>query len=250
MNEELKQKLIKEISKSGFPLELDVINKLRELELLIYPNLSFTDDTEKPHEIDAFAIMRDETREAEWPFGPTSLFLLIECKSSDKPWVFFNDDPDDDYMISGLLDRLKLVTDIDVTPIHSLLIGCNNTALRSHHYRSGVPVARTYLEAFGRDAGGDIYQAVKNIWYAMDFQKRFFNADPKRKNANKRTGIIHGVIVYEGTLVVATKDEENFELAEVPHVLLRTIDCITNKNMPFGRHRETVIDVIHKRVVA
>ncbi len=245
MNEELKQKLIKEIKKSGFPLELDVINKLRELEFLVYPNLSFTDDTDKPHEIDAFVIMGNEDRKGEWPFGPTSLFLFIECKSSDKPWVFFNDTTD--YMtLMGLVDRLKLVTDIDVSQIHSLLVGANNTTLRGHHYCSDIPVARTYLEAFGRDAGGDIYQAVKNIWYVIDFHKRFFGSNPKRKNENKRTGIIHGVIVYEGTLVAATKEGEDFELAEVPHIMLRTTDCITNKSLPFGSGRETVIDVIHK----
>ena len=63
MNEELKQKLSNEINKSGFPLELEVIEKLQDVTLNIFPNFNFADSEGRPHEIDAFAMMSDESRE-------------------------------------------------------------------------------------------------------------------------------------------------------------------------------------------
>lgn len=60
MDRELEQKLLKEIDKSGFPLELSVTEVLRDVAPLVYPNLSFVDEADKPHEIDALAFLDRE----------------------------------------------------------------------------------------------------------------------------------------------------------------------------------------------
>jgi hypothetical protein len=254
MNEELKQKLLKEINKSGFPLELNVIEKLRNAEIIVYPNLNFSDDADKPREIDAYAVISDRIDcEQEWPFGCIHLDLFVECKSSpDKPWVFFND-PGDINSMFGLVDRLEWLSDLDVKDSLPLLVSCQHTALKEHHYNSGswgsvVPVARTYCEAFGKDAGKDIYQAVTNIWHTLDFQKRWFESSRSemREMPKKRTIFMHGVIVYRGVLVAAEKVDDSFELTETPHIMLRTTDCVTDKSLPFGSQRETVIDIVHE----
>ena len=112
-----------------------------------------------------------------------------------------------------------------------------------------MPTARTYFEAFGKDAGKEIYQAVTSVWYALDFYRRFFNeSGNKRPKAPKerRTNFLHSVFVYKGTLVVADRLEDHYQLSEEPHVMLRTIDCLTNKSLPFGSDGETIIDVVRE----
>lgn len=163
--------------------------------------------------------------------------------------MFFEDSTDVVTQVSGLTDCLKGVTDVEVTESYLLLVGCNNTALSGHHYNDpNVPVARTHFEAFGKDAGKEIYQAVTSVWYALDFYRRFFkNSGGQDKPADtKRTSFLHGVVVFEGILVVASKRDKDYRLAEVPHVMLRTIDCLTNKSLPFGSNRETIVDVIRE----
>ena len=256
MNDEFKQKLLRDIGKSGFPLELSVVEKLRRSEMIVHPNLSFSDASDKPREIDAYVTLPDHDLEEEgWPFGCIHLDLFIECKtSSAKPWVFFRDD-DDTVLVAGLVGNLECVSDLKADGSLPVLAGCMNGALREHHFNTaswnGVPVARTYMEAFGHDAGKEIYQAVTNIWHALDFQRRWFLNPPAapegvREPKHKRTIFMHGVIVLRGLLVAAAKVGDGFELAEVPHVMLRTIDCVTNKSLPFGAGRETVIDVVHE----
>lgn len=249
MNEELREKLLNDINKSGFPLELSVIEKLREHQLLTYPNMSYKDLSDKTHEIDAFATMANEERESEWPFGLIGLAMFIECKSaSERPWVFFRESFDP-LALMGLVGRLACSTDIGVQDSHFMLVGCNNSSLGKHHYNDcDAPVARTYLEAFGNNAGKQIYDAITSVWYALDFHKRFFAESRSRMTEakRKRTVIVHGVIVVKGVLVVADKSGDNFDLTEVPHVMLRTTDCITSNKLPFGNDRETVIDIVRE----
>ncbi len=119
MDKELEQKLLREISKSGFPLELRVVEQLRNVAPLVFPNLSFTAENDKLHEIDALAFLDREELEDRlediWPYGLVGLNLFVECKTSkSKPWVFFKDSTDPVTLVSGLADRLKCITDIEV----------------------------------------------------------------------------------------------------------------------------------------
>ncbi|MEJ7663737.1 MAG: hypothetical protein WKG07_31485 [Hymenobacter sp.] len=90
MDESFKKKIIDEINKSGFPLEIDLVNQLREQEILTFSNISFQDSITGVHEIDIFSIIFHET--TEWDYGPSGIQLLIECKKTEKyPWLFFSE---------------------------------------------------------------------------------------------------------------------------------------------------------------
>lgn len=252
-NKELEQKLLSEINKSGFPLELSVIEQLRDAATLVFPNLSFTDENDRPHEIDALAFLdKEELEKDEWPYGPIGLNLVVECKTSkDKPWVFFEEPFDPMTLLGGLVSHLKCVTDIELKKLNLLLVGCNNSALSGHHYSEpSIPVARTYFEAFGKDAGKDIHQAVVSVWHAIDFYERFFEESGSKRlqtTKKKRTSFVHGTIVLKGKLIVASRQGDTYRLNEEPHVMLRTIDCLTNRNLPlFHFNRETIIDVVRE----
>lgn len=245
MNDELKQKILAEINKSGFSHELNIIQRLRNEELTVFPNLGYVDSEDKPHEIDAFAIINDYDEEKR--FDDVSLNLIVECKSSsDKPWVFF-DDPEDALSLLGLADRLEYVSNFETKDGYTPLTGCMNSALSGHHYNNKTtPVARTHFEAFGKDAGKEIYQGITSLWYTLDYFKRLFGKSTINQVVQKqRIDFIHPVIVLKGVLITAFRnDEGEFEVEEVPHVMIKTIDCITDKELDFRVTNEIIVDVV------
>ena len=245
MNDELKQKLLAEINKSGFSHEINIIQRLRDEDLIVYPNLGYVDSEDKPHEIDAYAIVTDFDEKKNT--DEVSLNLIVECKSSsDKPWVFF-DDPEDTLTLLGLVDRLEYVSNFETKDNYTPLAGCMNSALSCHHYNNkSTPVARTHFEAFGKDAGKEIYQGITSLWYALDYFKRLFEKSAlSHLEEKKKINFIHPVIVFKGVLVTAYRnDENNFEVEEVPHIMVRTIDCITDKELDFRVLNEIIIDVV------
>ncbi len=238
------KKLIDEIEKSGFPLELDVFERLRKLECTVYPNISYVDRKNAIREIDDIVVLSAETTQ-EWPYGCIHLDLIVECKTTKKhPWIFFPDpDPYPSHLVMGLSSNLKYYTDIDERL--GLLEGHMNTDLRNHHYNNDLPVTRTYCEAFGKDAGGSIYKAIHSIWNAMDFNMN--NLKEKVEEEHKKRSIfMQGVIILKGDIFIAHKVEDTFDIQSSLHVLLRTIDCSTDRRSPLAPWRETIIDVIRE----
>lgn len=248
MDRNIQRKLQADAKKSGFAFELDVVERLRKKECIVWPNLPFIDDSGEIHEIDALAMMPDLDDTKEWQCGYVAQNLIIECKSSvKKPWVFFKEvfDP---ISFQGLVSNLQYFSDINIKESYTILAGCMNTALREHHYNSyDIPKALTYFEAFGKDAGTNIYKAVMNVWRAISFYKKMlYEARTSSKPNKKLICFMHGIILFDGILVLAEKNDDKFEFSEVPHVMLRTINCLTDKTPPFGSDRETIIDVVRK----
>jgi hypothetical protein len=249
MNEELKHKLQVEINKSGFSHEMNVIKILRENDLLVFPNLSFIDSEDHLHEIDVFSMLEGKNYTDKWKYGNVYLNLIIECKaSSERPWVFF-EDSNDFRTIMGMVDKLFVLSNLKLQNPYALLTGCTNTDLGNHHYNDhSLPVARTYFEAFGKDSGKDIYQAITTILFTLDYyNRRFIHLIENKKTNSFITEMFHLVIVFKGIMVSAIRDGENYTVEEVPHVILRIMDCITDKsNESFRFDNEKIIDVVRE----
>lgn len=90
MSEELENKILKEIAKTGFPLELRVSELLNNMGYHIANNLFYVDlDEGKGREIDLRALKNYNFNLGSKQYYVRHL-LLIECKKSlDKPWVIF-----------------------------------------------------------------------------------------------------------------------------------------------------------------
>ena len=91
----LQSKIIASIEKSGFPLELRISNSLLERGYFVGNGLYYLDEDEgKGREIDIRALKNEKTGKFNLPSGSlvetmVRNCLLIECKKSDQPWVFF-----------------------------------------------------------------------------------------------------------------------------------------------------------------
>lgn len=244
MDKSLFPKILEEIEKSGFPLELEIVEKLRLENILTFSNISFQDNNNNIHEIDVVATIMDE--ESEWTHGPCGIRTVIECKKTDKyPWVFFEEVYNPLHNL-GLVYKLDYSTDLfGGSNFLNPLVGCMNTSLASHWFNDhDIPIARTYFEAFKKpNEPTAIYKAVTNIYHSRKYLNEWFVKSRKDNVKPGRTLINQYAIVINGPLVLATKNEASFQLREVNHLLLCCTDTQSNSsNMFIGD--EIVIDVI------
>ncbi|MEM1041495.1 MAG: hypothetical protein AAGI91_02595 [Bacteroidota bacterium] len=256
LNIELEKRIQKEIDQSGFPLELDVVADLREANYIVSPNLSFSNGERLAREIDAVAFSNEETPDG-WPFGVIGNVLAVECKRQrKKPWVFFEEGLDP-LAVLGLGTEIDILTELEYTLPYNVLAACMNSPLRGHHFNGFLPRARTYFEAFSKpNQENSIYKAVQSVWHALTFIRSWFGEQgfdrtPKASAVKRRTFLLQGVIVLDGQLLLASKEGDEFTLAESDHIILRTIDRLTREGKSaFGIGEEIVIDVVSYRGLA
>jgi hypothetical protein len=246
LDDDLKKKIIDEIVKSGFPLELEIIEKLRNHDCLTFPNISFQDSKGFTHEIDVLSILGDTTN--MWQYGPTGVHLIAECKKTDKhQWVFF--DEGFNPLSGGVASKIDYSTDFAVLnqKVFNPLDNLYSTRLASHHFENpAIRKVRTYVETFKKpNEPTSIYKAVSNIFFARKFLKDWFSSTRSQTDESGRTFLNHFVIVLDGPLLLAHKDRDTFNLEEVSHLLLLTFD--SQENIHSGLlDNEIVIDVIRK----
>ena len=246
MDSALKHKLIEEIGKSGFPLELEVIDVLRSNNYLTFSNLTFEDSLGSINELDVFSILFDE--ETEWEIGPSGIQLIIECKKTEKyPWIFFKEAYNPLHLL-GMLFKVDYSTDIiDGDSLFNPLLGYMHTELGSHHYNDrSIPVARTYFEAFKKPSEQTtIYKAVNNILKDRQFVRSWFANSISIKGSRRRTFLNHYVIVLDGPLYLANKEENNFDIEETKHLFLIVFDTLQKQQLKLLEH-ELIIEVVTK----
>lgn len=98
------RKLEKKLTKTSFPLELKCTRVLQRRNWDVMNNFIFEDPEQKKHrEIDIFAC------DAPTIFDDKScltVYIFIECKKSEYPWVFFPSSKKTDRAILGLYDMI------------------------------------------------------------------------------------------------------------------------------------------------
>ena len=90
VEKEMIKNIKKEIMKSGFPLEIFIIDICSKKNTGRMPNQRYTYEG-KLKEIDLHAFFEDTEFESKSNPQLTSSNLIIECKKSkEKPWIFFS----------------------------------------------------------------------------------------------------------------------------------------------------------------
>lgn len=249
MNEEFKKKLIDDIEKSGFPMELEIMEKLYSKGLRAHPNYRYKDNLNNLREIDAFAFFSPPISKK---YGDLGLNIVIECKKSpSKPWIFFEQirDPIDPF---GLVGEIRFQTNFPLKENVYFLTLCENTGLKFHHYNAKyprhVPIARTYYEAFSKqDQVNLIYKSIESVAYAMNYLDRSYKSNNASKTDGIGTYLNNGVIVFDGELVVANKENDTLQLSSTNHILFRTTDFVeTSSQNTLFSEEPLVIDIVKK----
>lgn len=249
MEKDFHDKIVEEINKSGFPLELEVLETLRNRRALTFSNVSFQDSHGNIHEIDMFSIVSNEDN--EWSIGPTGIQMIIECKKTEKyPWVFF-EEPYNPINALGLLFMADYSTDLKFNADSNPLVGCMNSPLSDHHYNSYlIPKSIIYFEAFKKpNEPTSIYKALNGIFHGRQYFKDWFCDSNKSSEKTLRTFLNHYVIVIDGRLLLASKGKASFEISEPEQISLQAVDTVGQQNkILFGN--QIIVDVVKKEYVS
>jgi hypothetical protein len=164
-NDAVREKIVSDIEKSGFPLELHVLNICSKKNCGRMPSLRYQHHGEL-REIDLVTFLENisEPKRGKAP-AYVATTLAIECKrSASKPWVFFSAPG---YKFDNVACFLQYTSDLDLYfSSHGLipLLGHIRDHLRTCHY-ADPQITRSvgYYEAFrDPDRPSEIYKAVES----------------------------------------------------------------------------------------
>lgn len=211
-NKGLKEKILGEIHKTGFPLELRISQVLRNNEYLVANNLYYIDrDEGKGREIDLRALknFRFEKHDIEYFVRH---YLFIECKKSiDKPWVILSSPITEyDMNVFEIDDRgfsesgkaSRIIFDEKVEEIHPFKL-CS---------RRG----RSYFEAFrSSEIGEQIFKALTTSVKAL-----IATRDTRPDDWHNDICFYYPLIVLEGKLFEAYYEHNDVCVAEAEIVIV------------------------------
>lgn len=202
---ELEEKIKRELSKSGFPLQVFCQRCLlaNGWAMSGSTHMIFGDESKK--EIDVEGYFQEDLT------GNTSIIYIIHvaCKKShDNPWVFFKELPWGHLLIQ--YENIKMKNPSEVT--------YKIKDLHFHH----VPVSSIYTMAFkGKGKTNQIYEAIMNLIssyeFLLDFRKKH---EELRQRKSKGITVAFPTILLDGKLFLATVEhDDSIKLQQKSHII-------------------------------
>lgn len=196
-----KKKIIEEIDKTGFPLELRVSKFLQDEGYYVANNLYFIDQDEgKGREVDMRALKNYEFYSGRKNYFIRHL-LLIECKkSAEKPWIIFTS-PKTFYdkrlfplQARGVKENIKWL-DYDVPAKLGEI----------HPFSKNERCGRSFFEPFssGKDRKTIYESLIKSVKAAIAMRDNKYAAAPND------VCIYYPMVIFDGKLYEAYLDEKN-----------------------------------------
>ena len=242
------ENIIEDIQKTGYPTEITAASIMQANGWSVVHNPSFWDQEEqKSREFDIQAYRRWQARSQNWTMG---VYLIAECKKSEKPWVFFTTEEKYEHGRLGSLiySRVKgtpLFTSYDQ---ESALIP-DSDLCSSHHYFQFKRQARTFYEPLkNQDKAAHsttIYTAVMSAIKATLFRW----ADTAYE---KWIGLYYPIIILAGDLFDARIGPgKTVSITKTDHVQLsfHYMQPDPRINSKLSR-RQFTVDVIHEDYLA
>lgn len=223
--DQLTQKIINDIEKSGFPLELHVLNACSTKNCGRMPSLRYEFRNEL-REIDLVAFFESIEQERKAGHAPYHLAttLIIECKKSlSKPWVFFSAPG---YKFANVACFLKYSSDFDIylssEGFIPLLAQLHNRLSASHYTDPKIPRSVGYYEAFrDTDRPSDIYKALESTLNYLRYIKQL--RDSRRERFGVFSDFFLPVVVLDGLLFEAYLDGSEIKVQPRSHLQVRTM---------------------------
>ncbi|MBB6632617.1 hypothetical protein [Cohnella thailandensis] len=211
MTEDLKDNILKELLKTGYPFELQVSNFFSKNSWSLDHNSYFIDkDENKGREIDLIAgIHRKNSGEKH--YIELNWKLLIEIKqSNDKPWVVFSTRPSS---FEKMLAFPKIKNYSGFSAPYNKIHGIFN----SFGTKLGTRIGRSYYEAMaGNNKRDDIYKALSGVVKATSFVAE---SREKDLSSDRLFYYYEPIIIFNGKLFEAyLNDEEAIEVTQVDYM--------------------------------
>jgi hypothetical protein len=215
MADDLKTKIVEEIKKTGFPLELRTAEYLRANGYYVAHSVYFIDkDENKGREIDIRALRNVFFKRQRIEHGVRHV-LTIECKKSlSRPWVFFCSEPvsyDQDVADVQVRGHVGSWIQGSIKQYHSFQ--------RGHPWFSRDIRGRAFFEAFsgGNEANATIVKALLGTVKAL-LAIRDSGFGSHRSERQPNIGFYYPIVVLDGDLFAATLRGSNLHVEPIDSV--------------------------------
>ncbi|MBA4240101.1 MAG: hypothetical protein C0448_05215 [Sphingobacteriaceae bacterium] len=229
MDEELKKKIITDITKTGFPSELKVASILRQSQWTCEQNSTYSDfETDRSREIDLKARKYFNRKDEKFS---CAINLVIEVKKSSRPWVFFTIPNSKNYFEFkgpgyGIIHSRKNITYTDLR---------GEDLMHDFPRNSTNIIGTNFYEAFkSPDEPSKIYEAlmssIKASFYEVYQANGLLSENKsipttndsliqKNESNHRHIEIYVPVVVIDGVLCISNlTEEQNIELEEALYV--------------------------------
>lgn len=221
--EDMINKIREEIEKSGFPLELYVLDICSKKNTGRMPNVRYTYKGNL-REIDLYAFFEEinlNPKRGE-NLQYTSTSMIIACKKSKgKPWVFFSSEM---HKNTDAFYFTKYVSGFDLyfnkTKTYPLLGQIYKDLHQNHYMNKKVLKCISYIEAFKSPDKSEIYEGIDSIitflHYVMELRSK------QLSEFDFHTSFFFPIIVLDGLLFGAQMKNGKVQVEECDHIQLRT----------------------------
>jgi hypothetical protein len=228
---ELAGRIESDIRKSGFPLEMYVLNVCSTKNTGRMPSVRY-EYLDQLREIDLLAFF-----ETIASTHHTSTDLIIECKkSSEKPWVFFSTPS---YAFENVTCFLKYTSEFDgyfrERGLPPLLAQIYPGITTGYYADPNVPRCVSYYEAFrSTSSPSEIYRAIDSVITYLSYRRA--NRVRRLEKFGDYSEFYLPTIVVDGHLFEATVELDRVCVCARPHLQLRT----------FHREDIYIIDIVSR----
>lgn len=209
------QRIKRDIALSGFPLEIEVSSILRNDGWNVRNQVYYIDNEEgKPREIDIIAHKAFFERMGD--YDRFNISLIIECKKSDKPWVFFTTPRELSPSID--IELLALVKQFSNPELIRSLAFIKWLQKENHYsYDNCKEYAVISYEPFKKGTGREILEATHQVTKALNFQLDEFRKATSLITMNP-VFILYPIIAFDGHLYESKPQAEDMELRRCSHL--------------------------------
>ena len=245
MSNELQKKIIDDLQKTGFPLEVLIATELENNKWIVYNSSLYRDDeTPKSRELDIHAVNVDfsfanriHRKMREGNENKLISHLIIQCKKTDKPWVFFNNG-------SISWPQIPMVNfKCQKEEFHGMLFDdLKKFGFKKHRYQN-AKLHKSYHESFNDSKNSSrIYESLITVNKALRYFKKTYGI------GGYSLHLFVPIVVIEGTLWSASvKKNNNLSLKSVDRifVVFNQLSLPDKKNTSY--EEEQIVEVITRK---
>ncbi len=250
----LVEKIAEFVEKTGFPLESDCIRLLSSKGWIVSKGSSFLDPDESIlREVDIGAIKMERYGRKPFPCPVASISLTIECKTSERPWIFFPASVG----MRNPLTAIKHSTSIEnllptvTMPAKVSAVSADDLAGWGHPYSEPVSQANTYLvyaskpkDASGYSIRSAMMSAVKSMNDQLKRSQKYFEA-----TGEGYALFYYPIVVLRGALFEATSDDTGQVAVKGSWHVRVDVDYLSpDQQFNYSAMRH-IVDVVHEKAL-
>ncbi len=204
-----KENFIQQMKQKGFSLEILTGSQFSNRGWTVIHQRIFYDETEnKSRYVDLAAHKLIENENGF--FQKLNYTVIVECKKSDKPWIFYS--PNTSYLIEerdlAALNYIKMISRPSIAPKDFVPLFVD-----SHYFLKG-PVDRTAQAGYvlfrnNATEYDQIFAATNQVVKALRFQRESVLHSMKSGLVNSLFVVYHPLIVFDGKLCEYSLDSNN-----------------------------------------